>query len=92
MKKQEILNRINEIIIDEKGTELVPDGMFLDSNLDSLGITVALMIIDDEFSIFKGMSEEEAFESLDIPNLTTRDLLNKCKSLNIDTSMEQKND
>lgn len=79
MKKQDILDRINELIVDEKGTAVSINGMFNDSGLDSLGKTIVLITIDSEFPIFKGIPEGAEFESLDIPNLTMRELLRKCK-------------
>lgn len=79
MTKQEILNRINEIIQEEKGHPVNIDQLFKESDLDSLGITITLVTLDAEFPIFKNVPEGQEFESLDIPNLTMRDLVNKCR-------------
>lgn len=79
MTKQKILNRINEIIQDEKGHPVNIDQLFKESDLDSLGITLTLVTIDAEFPIFKDIPEGQEFEYLDTSNLTMRDLVNKCK-------------
>ena len=79
MRKQEILDRINEIIQEEKGHPIGLDDLFTASELDSLGISITLMTIDSEFPIFQGMTDEDVFAALDIPTLTMRNLVNKCK-------------
>lgn len=79
MRKQEILDRINEIIVEEKGKALQSTDLFKNAELDSLGTAIVLITIDAEFFIFKGMTEEEAWASIDIPTITMRDLVNKCK-------------
>ena len=86
MTKQEILNRINEIIIEEKGSPVTIGNKFIDSDLDSLGTMIAFMTIDSEFPIFEGKDEDQAFTELDIPNLTVRELVTKCKLSIINTS------
>lgn len=87
MTKQEILDRINEIIEEEKGKAVPIDGKFIDSELDSLGISIALMTIDSEFPIIDDEVEDE-LEALDIENLTMRDLVHQCKLSITNTSTE----
>jgi acyl carrier protein len=88
MNKVDIYNRINEIIYDENGEHVPKEGLFKDSGLDSLGITIALITLDSEFPIL-GDDQENGFKDLDIPNLTMRDLVNKCKLSITNTSTEQ---
>jgi len=92
MKKSEILEKINEIIVDEKGQKVNINDLFVDSQLDSLGITITLVMIDAEFPIFKGVTTGKEFDSLDIPNLTMRDLITKCRLSITNTSTEQNSD
>jgi len=90
MNKTEILDRINDIIIDEKGEAVPITGMFMDSNLDSLGTTIALITIDAEFKIFQNEDEKDAFEKLDVANLTMRDLITLCRLSILSMPTEQK--
>ncbi len=93
MKKQEILDRINEIIVEEKGNKVGPDDLFVSSELDSLGIMITLVTIDSEFPILGEPSEDKnEFDDLDIPNLTMRELVNKCILSITNTSTEQSSD
>ena len=91
MTEKEILDRINEIIVDEKGYAVAVDGMFLDAELDSLGTLITFITIDSEFHIFEPDVEID-FEDLDISNLTMRDLVVKCESSISDISTEQNNE
>jgi hypothetical protein len=76
--KQEILNRLNEIIVDEKGQPVTMKDLFTDSELDSLGtiLTIATLEADYPFLPIDG----DAIKDLDIPNLTIRELIKKCVS------------
>jgi acyl carrier protein len=89
MRKQEILDRINEIIVDEKGQALTIDQNFLDSELDSLGVMIVIITLDAEFPIFKDIPEDDQIDYLDIPNLTMRDLVAKCRLSITNTDTEQ---
>jgi len=77
MNKQQVLDKINEIILDEKGVEVTIQQNFMDSNLDSLGVVVALITLDNEFGILEGIPEGQEFEGIE--TLTVRDLVYKCK-------------
>jgi len=77
--KQQILDELNEIIVGEKGTAVGMNDMFLDSDLDSLGITLTLLELETSYPIFKGLDPDaDAFALLDIKNLSVRDLITKC--------------
>lgn len=92
MNTIEILARVSEIIEGEKGYAVTMDSMFIDAELDSLGTMITLITIDSEFHIFSPEQTEIDFEDLDIPNLTIRDLVEKCISSITSTSMEPKNE
>ena len=75
--EQEVLDRINEIILEEEGSPITMEGKFQDVQLDSLGMLMLMVSIDAEFSIFDGKSEEE-LQNFDHPGLTTKELVSKC--------------
>ena len=92
MNTIEILARVSEIIEGEKGYAVTMDSMFIDAELDSLGTMITLITIDSEFHILSPEQTEIGFEDLDIPNLTIRDLVEKCISSITGTSTELKNE
>ncbi len=79
MRKQSILNKINEIIVEEKGTAISIDSKFLDANLDSLSVIVVLVALDDEYQILKDVPNGEETNGLE--DLTIRDIINKVLTL-----------
>ena len=83
MSPEEILTRVNEIIVEEKGLAVTIEEALLDAELDSLGTSIVLITIDSEFDIF---GQDEDLSDLDIPNLTINDLVEKCISSTTDTS------
>lgn len=89
MTKQDILDRINEIVIDEKGLKLSINGNFVDSDLDSLGVVIVIITLDDEFGILKGIPKGKEFDGIE--ELTVRDLVYKCKLRIPITSLVQNN-
>jgi len=77
---KEILEVINKAVRNERGKYLNIDSKYTDAELDSLGITMSLMEIDDKYDFFKKVGEgQEVFAKLDIPNLTVRKLVELCK-------------
>lgn len=89
-QKQSILDHLNKIIIEEKGKPVTINSMFIDSELDSLGTILTIAFLEADFPIFKDFpSEEDALLSLDIPNLTIRELIKKCILSITNTSKEQ---
>jgi hypothetical protein len=89
--KQDILNRLNEIILEEKGTPVTINSMWSDANLDSLGTVMSLAVLESEYPIFKDIPPgTEALTTLDFKTLTIRELVKKCVLSNTNTSSEQK--
>lgn len=89
--KQEILDRLNEIILEEKGSPVTMNSLFIDSELDSLGTLLTIITLEAEFPFFGHYPEEEdALDDLDIPHLTIRDLITKCVLSITTTSQEPK--
>jgi hypothetical protein len=77
--KQEVLDQLNKIVLEENGTAVTINDMFLDSDLDSLGTMLVLVELDAYYpfldSIPKGV---DVVTHLDLTNLTVRDLILKC--------------
>jgi acyl carrier protein len=90
--KQVILDRLNDIIKDEKGVIVTMDDDFLDSELDSLGTVLTIAILESEYPFFAGMKDEDAFQSLDIANLTIRELIKLCVLSITNPSTDQKSE
>lgn len=86
MNKQEVLDFINEAIEEEKGQPVGMDDMFMDSDLDSLGVSLTLLALDEEFGCLGDL--EEAGELRGIDELTVRDLVKKCILASSNTSEE----
>jgi len=84
--KQKILDRLNEIIVEEKGDRVCINCKWTDTNLDSLGTLITIATLESEYPIF---GPGEGLESLDFPNLTIRELVKKCVLSITATSPEQ---
>lgn len=80
MTREEVLKKINKYISDEKGNPVTVKDKFIDAELDSLGATIALISLDNEFNL--GL-EESDFEKIE--NLTIRELINLCLLKNTNT-------
>ncbi len=88
--KQEILDRLNEIIIEEKGIRVTMDSLLKDAELDSLGTVIAIAVLESDYPIFKDVPvDADALSTLDFTTLTIRDLVNKCRLSIIATSPDQ---
>ena len=89
--KQTILERLNEIIVEEKGTPISMGDTWQDTNLDSLGTVITFAMLEAEYPIFKHLDNEaDALATIDWTNLTIRELIKQCVSSITNTSTEQK--
>lgn len=78
--KQGIIDKLNSLILGEKGTEVTMDSLLLDSNMDSLGTMYTLVELDHYYPFFDSIpAGEDVFVHLDIPTLTVRELIKKCR-------------
>lgn len=77
INKKEILNKLNEFIIDEKGCPVTLDSNFNDAELDSLGTFLVLVSLDNEYKIFNDTDKKEVNIQKFI-NLTIRQLVSIC--------------
>jgi len=87
MTKKEILDFINEAIEEEKGRVVGMDDMFMDSELDSLGVVLTLLTLDEEFGYMEGFEEGQELQGIE--ELTVRDLVKQCILASSSTSKEQ---
>jgi len=77
--KQEILDRLNEIIVEEKGQVVTMKSMWTDANLDSLGTVITIATLESEYPIFGDLPvDADALQTLDFKTLTIRELIRKC--------------
>jgi acyl carrier protein len=88
--KQDILNRLNEIIIEEKGQPVTMSSKWTDAGLDSLGTVMTIATLEADYPIFKDLpADADALKSLDFQNLTIRDLIKQCVLSTTPTTPEQ---
>ena len=91
--KQQILDRLNEIIEEEKGVPVTMNSLFKDAELDSLGTILTIATLEADYPFLDGVPiEEDAFQLLDIENLTVRELVKKCVLSITSQSTEQKSE
>ena len=87
MTKKEALDFINEAIEEEKGRAVGMDDMFMDSELDSLGVVLTLLVLEEEFGYMEGLEEGKEMEGVE--KLTVRELVKECILASSNTSKEQ---
>ena len=87
MTKKEVLDFINEAIEEEKGRAVGMDDMFMDSELDSLGVVLTLLVLEEEFGYMEGLEEGKEMEGVE--KLTVRELVKECILASSNTSKEQ---
>lgn len=79
MSKQEVFDFINKCIVSEYGKPIGVNDLLIDSELDSLGMTLVLLQVNSKFNIFMDMPKDQSeFDYLGIPTLTMRGLIAKC--------------
>ncbi len=88
--KQQILDRLNEIIIEEKGLRVTMNSMWTDAKLDSLGTVLTIAILEGDYPLFYDEPvDADALANMNFETLTIRDLVNKCRLSIINTSTEK---
>ena len=87
---QDILDKLNELIVEEKGTAVTINSLFIDSELDSLGIMLTLVSLESDYPFMDGFpADVDPVEQLDLATLTVRELVRKCKLSITGTSKAQ---
>jgi len=75
MTKEETLANINSCIVYENGLPVLMDGMFMDSELDSLGVVIVLLTIANDYDI-----DTAEFDDIDVDALSVKMLVSICHS------------
>lgn len=79
MNAEDVLERINEIIREEKGNRVTLNSKLVDAELDSFGITVLFITLDDEYGYFKDVPDgEDVFATIPYASITIREVVAKC--------------
>ncbi len=87
--KQEILDRLNELIVEEKGKPVTLDSKWTDAELDSLGTVITIACLEADYPFWKNLpSGSDGFQDMDFKNLTIRELVKKCVLSTTNTSSE----
>jgi acyl carrier protein len=76
--KQKILDRLNELIIQEKGRPITIDDTIKEADLDSLGIVFVFIELDSEYSL-----SDKTNNFWDMANLTVRQIVTGCVTPNV---------
>ena len=80
-KTDEVLYFINKVIREERGNRVTIDSKLQDANLDSFGVTMLFMNLDNKYSYFtKGKYGDNPFEEIDYKNITIKEIINTCLS------------
>jgi len=78
-KELEILEFINKVIREEKGSRVTIDSMLRDTALDSFGYTVLFLELDDAYEIFADVPEgEDPFQKIEWDTLTIKEVIERC--------------
>jgi len=76
---QDILNVINRVIREEKGSRVKLEDKLQSANLDSFGYTVLFLNLDDKYGIFNDIPEDvDPFSTIDWKTITVQEVINKC--------------
>ena len=78
--KQKVLDRLNEIIVEEKGQAVTMNSMWKDTDLDSLGTVITIATLEYDYpAMFADLANDaDALATLDFENLTIREIIKKC--------------
>lgn len=78
--KQNILDRLNEIIENEGGISVTVNDSFKNAELDSLGSLMVLVNLDIDFNLFSTTETEDVKDQVtEFIELTVREIINKCR-------------
>jgi len=78
---EEILKLINDTIREEKGTRVDINSTLLDAELDSFGITMLFLALEDEYNYFdKAGLGEDPFSEIKYDTITIKEILDTCLS------------
>ena len=74
--EQDIIDYMNTIIREEKGSRVTIDSSLRDADLDSFGITMLFIALDDEYQYFtKGQYSDNPFSEIAYDTKMIRDIV-----------------
>ena len=75
----EVLDFINVTIREEKGTRVNIESTLLDAELDSFGITVLFLELDEQYDYFIDVpSDVDPFSTIPFETITIKEMVDKC--------------
>lgn len=76
---EEILEFINSKIREEKGNRVTLDSLLIDAELDSFGVTVVLLDIDEEYDYFtKAGYGEDPWKEIQFATISIKEIVDSC--------------
>lgn len=77
MKNSQVLEKINELIVEECGRPVKLDSQFKEADLDDLGSIMFFLALEDTFPIFDSTSIER--QVVDMQSVSIRDIVHRCR-------------
>ena len=78
--EQDIIDYMNNIIREEKGSRVTINSSLRDADLDSFGITMLFIALDDEYQYFtKGQYSDNPFCEISYDTIMISDIVETCK-------------
>lgn len=78
MTRQDLLDEINEIIVEEYGTSITEQDTIVSSEIDSFAMTMLVSTIGDKYGIY----DKQEFEELDFVSLTAKGMIDRILDAN----------
>ena len=79
--RAEVLAKINKIIREEKGRRVTEENTLRDADLDSFGITMLFVALDEEYQYFtKAGYGDDVFKVIPYDTLTISEMIDICVS------------
>ena len=88
--RTEVLAEINKVIREEKGRRVTEESTLREAELDSFGITMLFIALDDEYQYFtKAGYGEDVFKVIPYDTLTISEMIDICVLETTTTSSPQ---
>lgn len=78
MTRQDLLDEINEIIVEEYGTSITEQDTIVSSEIDSFAMTMLVSTIGDNYGVYN----KQEFEELDFVSLTAKGMIDRILDAN----------
>lgn len=73
MNEEDVLHELNELIEEEHGTAIQIHDRVIDSGVDSFGITMVFVAIDNKYEVYG----KEEFRKIDFSRITAKEVIEK---------------